>query len=105
MDELAHSYVADGEHRTLEQARADAMIDLILGQAKITTTVELNLPLSALPAPGQATGGGSETSADPAGVGGGQGGGCSCGATSGTPAGPGGLGGGAPGADLSRAAG
>ena len=45
VDELAHAYVADGEHRSLEQARADAMIDLILGQATITTTVELNLPL------------------------------------------------------------
>jgi hypothetical protein len=30
VDELAHSYVADGEHRSLDQARADAMIDLIL---------------------------------------------------------------------------
>ena len=52
VDELAHAYVADGEHRSLDQARADAMIDLILGQATITTTVELNLPPSALPAPG-----------------------------------------------------
>ena len=51
IDELAHSYVADGEHRSLDQARADAMIDLILGQATITTTVDLNLPLTALPRP------------------------------------------------------
>ena len=34
----------------LDQARADAMIDLILGQATITTTVDLNIPLSALTA-------------------------------------------------------
>ena len=47
VDELAHAYVADGEHRSLEQARADAMIDLILGQATITTTVDLSIPLSA----------------------------------------------------------
>jgi hypothetical protein len=44
IDELAHSYVADGEHRSLDQARADAMIDLILGQATITTTLTLTLP-------------------------------------------------------------
>ena len=44
VDELAHAYVADGEHRSLEQARADAMIDLILGQATITTTVDLSIP-------------------------------------------------------------
>ena len=56
VDELAHAYVADGEHRSLDQARADAMIDLILGRATITTTVELNLPLSALPDPGDTTG-------------------------------------------------
>ena len=49
VDELAHAYVADGEHRSLGQARADAMIDLILGQATITTTVDLSIPLSALP--------------------------------------------------------
>ena len=40
VDELAHGYVADGEHRSLDQARADAMIDLILGQATITTTLD-----------------------------------------------------------------
>ena len=39
------------------------MIDLILGQATITTTLELNLPLSALPVPTMApaaTGAGHE---------------------------------------------
>ena len=49
VEELAHAYVADGEHRCLDQARADAMIDLILGQATITTTLDLSIPLSALP--------------------------------------------------------
>ncbi len=44
VDELAHAYVADGDHRNLDQARADAMIDLILGQATITTTLTLTLP-------------------------------------------------------------
>jgi hypothetical protein len=56
VDELAHAYVADGEHRSLGQARADAMIDLILGQATITTTLDLSIPLSALTGPGEATG-------------------------------------------------
>ena len=56
VDELAHAYVADGEHRCLDQARADAMIDLILGQATITTTLDLNIPLSALTGPDDGTG-------------------------------------------------
>ena len=78
------AYVADGEHRSLEQARADAMIDLILGQATITTTVELNLPLerAAGSRPGHPRRRGER---DPAGVGG-SGGGCSCGAHRRTPA-------------------
>ena len=82
IDELAHAYVADGEHRSLEQARADAMIDLILGQATITTTVELNLPLSVLPAPRAARPLGGDATATPtrAAVPG-TGGGCSCGGT------------------------
>ena len=76
IDELAHAYVADGEHRSLEQARADAMIDLILGQATITTTVELNLPLSAPPpGPGDTTRGDTTAGA----TAGATGGGCSCG--------------------------
>ena len=56
VEELAHAYVADGEHRSLGQARADAMIDLILGQATITTTLDLSIPLSALPGPDDGTG-------------------------------------------------
>ncbi len=51
VDELAHGYVADGEHRSLDQARADAMIDLILGQATITTTLTLTLPATINPQP------------------------------------------------------
>ncbi len=51
VDELAHGYVADGEHRSLDQARADAMIDLILGQATITTTLTLTLPATLDPHP------------------------------------------------------
>ena len=78
VDELAHAYVADGEHRSLDQARADAMIDLILGQATITTTVDLSIPLSAAarptrPGPATATAGADRDAA------GGGGGGCSCG--------------------------
>src|SRR4051812_5092749 len=49
IDELAPSYVADGEHRSLDQARADAMIDLILGQATIPTTLTLTLPATLNP--------------------------------------------------------
>ncbi len=51
VDQLAHRYVADGEHRSLDQARADAMIDLILGQATITTTLTLTLPATLDPRP------------------------------------------------------
>jgi len=80
VDELAHAYVADGEHRTLGQARADAMIDLILGQATTTTTLDLSIPLIGQPA---LTGPGD----DPAGAAdAGPGGGRACGAASRGPA-------------------
>ncbi len=39
VDELARRYRADGDARTLDQARADAMADLVLGNATVTTTV------------------------------------------------------------------
>lgn len=39
VDELARRYRADGDARTLDQARADAMADLVLGHATVTTTV------------------------------------------------------------------
>ena len=71
IDELAHSYVADGDHRSLDQARADAMIDLILGQATVTTTIDLSLPAST--AQGPAMNGDTR---------------CSCGAPPAAPGGP-----------------
>ena len=97
VDELAHAYVADGEHRWLDQARADAMIDLILGQATITTTLELSLPLSALPAVARHPAAGHRrshparppTPTRPCGPAGRRGG-CSCGGCSCGPGGPGG---------------
>jgi hypothetical protein len=44
VDELARRYRADGDARTLDQARADAMADLVLGSATVTTTVTFALP-------------------------------------------------------------
>ena len=78
VDELAHAYVADGEHRSLGPGPGRRDIDLILGQATITTTLELNLPLSALTATAPTRPGDGPTRGDadrdPP-VGGGQGGG------------------------------
>ncbi len=54
VDELARRYRADGDARTLEQARADAMADLVLGNATVSTTVTFLVPAVA---PGAATGG------------------------------------------------
>lgn len=48
VDELARRYRADGDARTLDQARADAMADLMLGNATVRTTVTFEVP--ALPA-------------------------------------------------------
>lgn len=48
VDELARRYRADGDARTLDQARADAMADLMLGNATVRTTVTFAVP--ALPA-------------------------------------------------------
>ena len=44
VDELARRYRADGDARTLDQARADAMADLVLGHATVTTTVTFTVP-------------------------------------------------------------
>ena len=44
VDELARRYRADGDVRTLDQARADAMADLVLGNATVTTTVTFMVP-------------------------------------------------------------
>jgi hypothetical protein len=52
VDELARRYRADGDARTLDQARADAMADLVLGNASVTTTVVFTIPAIA-PGTGQ----------------------------------------------------
>ena len=45
VDELARRYRADGDARTLDQARADAMADLVLGNATVTTTLTIAVPV------------------------------------------------------------
>ena len=44
IDGLAHEYVRAEGNRTIDQARADAILDLLLGSATVTTTVELVVP-------------------------------------------------------------
>ncbi|GAA5028723.1 hypothetical protein GCM10023258_24540 [Terrabacter aeriphilus] len=44
VDEIAHEYVRADPGLTIDQARADALVDLLLGRAGVTTTVELILP-------------------------------------------------------------
>jgi hypothetical protein len=44
VDELARRYRADGDARTLDQARADALADLVQGNATVTTTVTFTVP-------------------------------------------------------------
>ncbi|KRC89904.1 hypothetical protein ASE25_10305 [Terrabacter sp. Root85] len=44
VDELAHEYVRADPARSIEQARADAFLDLLLGSAQVSTTVELVVP-------------------------------------------------------------
>ena len=44
VDALARRYRADGDARTLDQARADALTDLVLGNATVTTTVTFAVP-------------------------------------------------------------
>jgi hypothetical protein len=46
IDELAHEYVRADPGRTIDQARADAFADLLLGSARMTTTIELVVPTS-----------------------------------------------------------
>lgn len=59
VDELAHEYhrarLDAGDPVTLDQARADAFVDLLLGRATVETTVELVVPVAAM-----ATEGGTE---------------------------------------------
>jgi hypothetical protein len=45
IDELAHQMRGDDPTRTLEQCRADALVDLMLGNATVTTTVTLMIPV------------------------------------------------------------
>ena len=52
VDELARRYRADGDARTLQQARADAMADLMLGNASVATTVVFTVPVAAPTLPG-----------------------------------------------------
>ncbi|MGZ4720367.1 DUF222 domain-containing protein [Oryzihumus sp.] len=53
IDALARDYLARDaatpHRRTLDQARADAMIDLILGNASVTTVLELTVPVPSEP--------------------------------------------------------
>jgi hypothetical protein len=44
IDELAREYVRADGTRLIDQARADAMLDLLLGSATVSTTVELVVP-------------------------------------------------------------
>lgn len=44
IDALAHEYVRADPGRTIDQARADAFADLLLGSAHVTTSVELVVP-------------------------------------------------------------
>ena len=46
IDELAHEYVRADNTRSIDQARADAFVDLLLGNATVATTVELVVPIA-----------------------------------------------------------
>ncbi|CAN7364847.1 HNH endonuclease signature motif containing protein [Terrabacter sp. LjRoot27] len=50
VDELAHEYVRADPARSIDQARADAFLDLLLGSAQVSTTVELVVPTFVGPA-------------------------------------------------------
>ncbi len=45
IDELAHQMRGDDPTRTLEQCRADALVDLMLGNVQVTTTVSVMVPV------------------------------------------------------------
>jgi hypothetical protein len=45
IDDLAHQMRGDDPRRTLEQCRADALVDLMLANVKVTTTVTLMIPV------------------------------------------------------------
>jgi len=68
IDALAAEYVAGQPALTIAQARDDAMMNLILGQATITTVVDLLVPIvDTIPAParGTATGESSSDTSNP----------------------------------------
>lgn len=46
IDELAHQQRQDDPERTIDQCRADALIDLILGNATVKATLTLAVPVS-----------------------------------------------------------
>jgi hypothetical protein len=45
IDELAHQMSGDDPTRTLQQCRADALVDLMLGNVQVATTVTLMIPV------------------------------------------------------------
>ncbi|MDQ1484202.1 MAG: hypothetical protein QOF35_2278 [Actinomycetota bacterium] len=45
IDDLAHQMRGDDPNRTLEQCRADALVDLMLGNVHVSTTVTLMIPV------------------------------------------------------------
>ncbi|MEO6142803.1 MAG: DUF222 domain-containing protein [Dermatophilaceae bacterium] len=48
IDELAHQMHGDDPTRTLEQCRADALVDLMLTNVNVTTTVSLMIPVQSV---------------------------------------------------------
>ncbi|HEY8821994.1 MAG TPA: DUF222 domain-containing protein [Dermatophilaceae bacterium] len=48
IDELAHQMAGDDPTRTLEQARADALVDLMLTNVSVATTVTLMIPVQTI---------------------------------------------------------
>ncbi|MGB7817601.1 MAG: DUF222 domain-containing protein [Ornithinibacter sp.] len=52
VDDLAQRYRRDGSCESIEQARADAMLDLVLGRATTRVTVQLTVPAEPGSAPG-----------------------------------------------------
>jgi Domain of unknown function (DUF222) len=48
IDDLAHRIHGDDPSRTLGQCRADALVDLMLGNATVTTTVTLMIPVQTM---------------------------------------------------------
>ena len=48
IDDLAHRMRGDDPTRTLEQCRADALVDLMLGDVQVATTVTLMIPVQSV---------------------------------------------------------